>query len=177
MKRAESLWSVFGNCFLESWKFFYLLSEWTTFWKTLKVENWRYWKHSLTKSAYFNFSKNICVSSNIPTVLFFFLRQFNLRGTLWQYASSCQRKLFIGHSHVSGFLFPAVRPDIIVQNCDLSSPSNLVHHAQCCSLHENIYGLKLRVTWRFHKLGTRLIFLKRLNYKQPWKNSGVYPRC
>lgn len=106
---------------------------------------------------------------------FFFSKQFNLGGTLLQSAASCQRKLFIGLSRVSGFLSPAVISDIIIQNCDLSSPSNLVSNSQCCSLYENIYGLKLRVKWRFHKIGTRLIFLERLNYKQTWTNSGVIP--
>lgn len=107
----------------------------------------------------------------------FFLRQFNLGGTLWQYATSCQRKLFIGLSRLSSFLFPAVISDIIIQNCDLSSPSNLAYNSRCCNLYENTYELKLRVKWRFHKLRTRLIFLKRFDCKQTWENSGVYPRC
>lgn len=107
----------------------------------------------------------------------FFERQFNLGRTLWQYASLCQKKLFIGLPHVSGFLFPAVISDIIIPNYDLSFPSSLVYNSQCYSLYENVHGLKLRVKWRFHKLGTRLIFLQRLDYKQTWKNTGFYPRC
>lgn len=79
-------------------------------------------------------------------------------------------------SHVSGFLFPAVISDIIIQNCNLSSPSNLVYNSQWGSLYENMYELKLRVKWRFHKLGTRLIFFQRLDYKQTWKYTKVYSR-
>lgn len=56
-----------------------------------------------------------------------------------------KEKLFIGLFRVSGFLFPAVIPDIISQNCNLSSPSNLVYNSQCCRFYEKNYGLKLRV--------------------------------
>lgn len=166
MKRVESLWSVFGNCFLEPWKFFCPLSKWTTLWKTLKAENWWYWKHSLTKSAYFNFSKNICVSSNIPTVLFFFFKAIQFGGNIMTICFFMPKKAF--HWPLSCFWLSFSSCYIRYNHAKLRFviPSNLVCNSQCYSLYENIYRLKLRLKWRLHKWGTRLILLRRLDYKQ-----------
>ena len=127
MERVKSLQSGFGSCFLELWKRFCPLSEWTLLSETL----WRLKTDSTEnilspKRAYFNFLKNF-----FKYVYGSFFKKSNAiwGKTLWQYASSCQRKLFIGLSHVSGFLFPAVISDITIQNFNLSSPSNLIYNS------------------------------------------------
>ena len=71
MERVKSLQSGFGSCFLELWKRFCPLSEWTLLSETL----WRLKTDSTEnilspKRAYFNFLKNIYVSSNMSMVLF-----------------------------------------------------------------------------------------------------------
>lgn len=51
----------------------------------------------------------------------------------------------------------------------------MVYNSQCCSLYENIYGLKLRVKGRFHKLETKLIFLKSWITSRPEKTLEFVP--
>ena len=88
-----------------------------------------------------------------------------------------KEKLFIGLSRVSGFLFPAVISDIIIQNCNLSSPSNLVYNSQCCCLYEKKLWIKTQSKVKISQIRDKVNIPQKVGLQADLKNTEVYPRC